>query len=231
MEPANDKPNGALREPDPMEAILSWWDFIRKPEHANAIIAIFTILIFLTGAFYTVFAGLQWHANKEAAGAAQSAAETARDALERGERPWVGPSGDVKLLSTPLIGKDGTVSFGAEVALKNFGKSPALNVEMQLEPDVGSDDSAERLGIQFVNDRCKADVSKGRDIIFPDSETTYTTSGSRYLPSLKASPFFTLEGCVLYEDQFQAKIHHTRFCFVVPYMNQFPAHQCGTTAD
>jgi hypothetical protein len=68
---------------------MRWWDFITEPKHANAIMAIFTMLIFVTGALYTVFAGLQWCANQKAADAAASAAKTAKDTLVLDQRPWV----------------------------------------------------------------------------------------------------------------------------------------------
>src|SRR5260370_17949265 len=84
--------------------------------------------------------------------AARDAADTARDALVRSQRPWVGPTGEAKVLSTPVIGKDGNVSFAFEVLLKDFGTSPALNVEVFMEPSVKFSDST---GIKFVDDQSK----------------------------------------------------------------------------
>src|SRR6267143_6119466 len=57
---SNQNSQNSKRKPTPMEMIREWFDFIRDPGNASAIVAIFTVLIFLTGLAYTVFAALQW---------------------------------------------------------------------------------------------------------------------------------------------------------------------------
>src|SRR4029077_20175908 len=53
----NDKHN-------PSEETMGWWrrkwEFVIIPKHSNAVVAIFSALLFLATVFYTVFAALQW---------------------------------------------------------------------------------------------------------------------------------------------------------------------------
>jgi len=208
--------------------IRKHWRVTKFHDRVGVIVGVVGLSVLI---IYTAFTGFMWRANKLAADAAKKSADTAHDALVLGARPWVGPLGEAKMLGTPIFGEGGNVSFSVEVLVKNSGTSPALNVEFNLEPVVPEIGSSS-VGMRFVNDRCKTTtVSQGKDVIFPGNDTTYTTSGARYLPGLKGRPWFTLEGCILYTDQFQERTHHTRFCFVVPYLNKFPVHQCGTTAD
>jgi hypothetical protein len=220
-------------------AVVNWTD-----KNNGFVTALATVFIAALTGVYVHYSRAQWkvmrdqlpelHTSAEAAKSAAKAAEgantTAHDALVRSTRPWVGPFGDPKLLGTPIIDKAGNVSLSVEVPVKNFGTSPALNVEFQVLPDIPQI-GPENYRMKFINDTCKEAVSAGRGIIFPGSETTYTSSGSSHLPELKGRPWFTLEGCVVYTDQFQERTHHTRFCFVIPYLNKFPVHECGTTAD
>jgi hypothetical protein len=52
-------------EPSPIEVIMKAWDFFKKPEHINAIMAVFTALIFIATAAYAVIASCQWSAMRE----------------------------------------------------------------------------------------------------------------------------------------------------------------------
>jgi hypothetical protein len=76
-------------EPNPAEVWRIIFAWIADPTHANAITAVATFVICLTGIFYTIYSGLQWKAADKAAGAAKSAAETADKALHISERAYV----------------------------------------------------------------------------------------------------------------------------------------------
>lgn len=54
-----------------MELIRHLFEIIRDPQNSNAIVAIFTVLIFLTGFAYTIFAALQWDQMRKATKATQ----------------------------------------------------------------------------------------------------------------------------------------------------------------
>jgi len=65
-----------------MGFIGRWWSFVKDPQHSGAVVAIFTIVIAVTGVLYTTVSVLQWCANKKAADAAASAAKTAKETLD-----------------------------------------------------------------------------------------------------------------------------------------------------
>jgi hypothetical protein len=90
------------------------WTFITEPKHSNAMMAIFTILIFFTGALYTVFAFLQWRTMKDTL-------DVTRVTLRVDQRPYLKVG-----VEKPIIGDDGKVR--AKMTETNFGKTPALDV-------------------------------------------------------------------------------------------------------
>ncbi len=57
---ANSDTTKPTSKPNPSESFMRAWSFITKPEHANAIMAIFTVLIFIATSAYAVIALLQW---------------------------------------------------------------------------------------------------------------------------------------------------------------------------
>lgn len=63
-----------------MESKQGLWAHLGESQNSNRIVAIFTIIIALTGAIYAVFAALQWCANKDAADAARNSAIQAKAA-------------------------------------------------------------------------------------------------------------------------------------------------------
>lgn len=85
------------------------WAFVEVPGHSNALIAIFSVLLFFATILYTVFAALQWTASKQA--------------LHLDQRPWVvARTNEAQALE---VGK--TVSV--QLAIANTGKTPAFAVE------------------------------------------------------------------------------------------------------
>jgi hypothetical protein len=99
----------------PIAPARTWkqvWAFVRDPSNANAIIAIVTVMIFLTGVFYTVFSCLQWRVMRGQLAVMKAA-----------QRPNVGVS---EVRTTDENGVPGVV-----VILKNFGQSPAFNFSAQ----------------------------------------------------------------------------------------------------
>src|ERR1035438_1237169 len=92
---------------------------------------ILELLVFAVLAIYTVFTGFMYCANKKAADAAKSAADTAAKQFETSERPWV--DADIRL--------DGPLSFNVNGAnlplvfqLLNSGHSAALAVQIAVRP-------------------------------------------------------------------------------------------------
>jgi hypothetical protein len=59
---AKDDIHNSNQQSSTPEAVMRVWEFIKKPEHANAIMAIFTILIFVATVAYALIALAQWSA-------------------------------------------------------------------------------------------------------------------------------------------------------------------------
>jgi len=124
--------NTKPKSPTPREnrvdpPVSRFWQFIIDQKHSNAIVAIFTVLIFVTGLLYTIFAALQWSAIRETNG-------IARDTFNAANRPYVGPNA----VQVVFVGQDGqgnliridhptkqTTNMDYRVEIKNFGTIPA----------------------------------------------------------------------------------------------------------
>jgi hypothetical protein len=84
-------------------------------------------------AAYTAYTIKMYGANKVAADAAKTSSETAHDALVRSARPWLGVAVAPRLLHPPAV-KGDSINLVTEFTVKNFGPSPALNVNLDLKP-------------------------------------------------------------------------------------------------
>lgn len=100
---------------DPQPTLLhprKLWAFLIEPRHSNAVVAIFTILLFATTFSYTIFAALQWTAMRETL-----------SEMKRADRPWIAiePKITGPLICDSEEGCQITLGF----VLNNFGHSPA----------------------------------------------------------------------------------------------------------
>lgn len=89
-----------------------------KASLGEAITAAATIVVAISGIFALSIYGGQLAANKKAAAAAKSAAETAKNALVLENRPWIAVEG------LPQFVAGSQSEF--DLALRNYGKSPAV---------------------------------------------------------------------------------------------------------
>ena len=55
------------------------WHFIIVPQHSNALVAVFSALLFISTAVYAIFAALQWSEMQKATHASQRSALAAKD--------------------------------------------------------------------------------------------------------------------------------------------------------
>jgi hypothetical protein len=108
------KPRNSTQKPYPVEIAMTKWEFIKKPEHANAIMAIFTILIFFATVSSDVVSWLQWRAARDAVDAAHDANKLTLESVR------ARLSIDSQRLNGPVTaGQPVTVSF----PIKNIGHS------------------------------------------------------------------------------------------------------------
>jgi hypothetical protein len=212
---------------------------------AEAGMLLLTIAIAWSSIVYTKYARRQWNVMRDQlpdihtqADAAKNAADTARAALIRGNRPWVG------VIGMPISGKTFRNAYGKKMApvaliIKNYGPSPALHVNVgtvQSLADLGTDNTNQFPDEQFACDEPSLATKESRvDIagpnatkhnevivqpvgltIFPNESTTLNIGPlgyeNTYLPELEVQ----VVGCIAYIDQFGTEIHHTRFCFHLP---------------
>jgi hypothetical protein len=111
------QPPNPANKPNPFEATMKLWAFIKKPEHANATMAIFTILIFLATGGYAVVALLQWNSMRESN-------QISRESLESVQRAIVAYQ-NVELTR----GKNGDNAYWViQPFYENDGNTTALHV-------------------------------------------------------------------------------------------------------
>jgi hypothetical protein len=176
---------------------------------------------------YTVFTGLMWCANKRAADAAKSAADTARDALKMVNRPWLGIDGSITVLKPVVIDKEGLhTELGFQI--KNFGPGPAMHIGRHEIIRNASEDALPNGTVDFSNFKREADISckiadaNAKPIvpgemgsgpyIFPNNFISYDSHVTTVPPPNIANSLDVV-GCITYSDQFKST-HHTRFCFM-----------------
>jgi len=91
------------------------WQFVVVPEHSNAIVAIFSGLLFIATTVYAVFAGLQWYITREA--------------MQRDQRALV----VIRSISTDL---DINKAIVHNFVIENTGRTPARNVHAVFRMEI-----------------------------------------------------------------------------------------------
>jgi hypothetical protein len=204
-------------------------------------------------AVYTLYTIKMYCANKEAADAASKAANTARDAMTRVQRPWLGIDG-LPTEIEPFTSGGGVL----RLTVNNFGTAPALHVAVVMQTSISGPEELTKL----ANSTCDNAVKNTRPLspgeegsgqyIFPGNKIyprlvgavagfdigagigTDTEGAKKAATPTSHTPItttptavtaFTLIGCIGYRDQFKV-IHHTHFCFTSP-----PMVPCNTNED
>ena len=241
----SDKPRHLEYPPDdPIEAARwMWvriWAYILNPNHSNAITAIATLVICVTGTIYTGFSALVWRENRRAADAALGAANTAARQLELTERPWVkivdvSPQNSIwftKKRDGMVFPGENTdqVTINYDVRVKNVGNLPAMNVMVFPEIFVvkwNGDEFAreirnEQMRFCHTVENLKLDRSASQPIIFPDEDRKISQAAPGFFSERDLStvppyggPFIVpvFIGCMTYE--YQSSKHYFRFAYEI----------------
>jgi hypothetical protein len=199
-----------------------WWDKIKPFLEMAGVVLL---------AIYTGYTIKMYCANKKAADAAKSAAETAHDAFVKGNRPWVGVDGPLTVTQPPTIFQEGgkeNIKASFSFIVKNFGTAPALHyvaeativINSPPTPDGRADFSA------FTNaadSACRMADSGTRAIVpgeegsglylFPSQPIREEVNNATTSPAPNPITALDVVGCMAYSDQHRG-IHHTRFCFM-----------------
>jgi hypothetical protein len=203
-----------------------WWDKT-KPfvEIAGAILL----------AVYTAYTIKMYWANKKAADAAKSAADTAANQLVLSERPWIKITHRiVNPLTFDVPGNGGQItSMTLEDTLENVGQSVALHIfswEDVIPMDNGFSPfvtARVRQG-QWCNASRHSDVTKGLSgyVLFPKDHFSQNSRIGGYMTivnkiaqenkNIPGKVGFVLIGCVAYRSSFEpadAPAHETKFIY------------------
>jgi hypothetical protein len=203
-----DKPEDTNTKPRSVGAPVQsrLWRFIVEPKHSNALVAIFTILIFVTGAFYAVFAALQWG--------------TMKGQLEQmvsSTRPWVGVEPGAGLqVSQITFDEQGNAKATIAVSAKNYGNSPARNVMAIATLVILQDERP------VIHDEIRDSCDRVEDIgaiLFPGCSVARQWSSKVTADKFKVGPgvgpplfIAYVVGCIGYRDT-SGSVHHTGFAY------------------
>ena len=169
-------------------------------------------LVFLI--VYTVFTGLMYRANRQAAKAAESAANTAARQLELTERPWVSIE-DARVTSPLTFGPDGA-HVGIEIVLRNSGASPAVEVSITpklylLPRQEGTPRPVDRL----CNNNIPPGISLPGLTLFPNTDSPaerydVTLSKEEMITSAHGGPIVVITPviCVAYRPTFNPEARY-----------------------
>ncbi len=200
-----------------METMSTAWNFIRDPHNSNAIIAVFTVLIFLTGSIYTVFAALQW--------------SVMHDTL-RLERPWLGP---VSRTIYPPPENGHMIGIGWH--FQNGGRSVATRIRNNLEFRIGPFPTTQDSWPHF--EACPKGELPGKvgNISIPGSESVFTLEISSEIAKSMDDVYqrkvgLFLVGCVDYSDSSRKPHYRTEVfeLFLPGVAPRFLAHTSGNDA-
>lgn len=184
------KPVGPIRQ-----TLTKVWTFIIEPKHSNALVSIFTVLIFFAGVFYTIFAALQWCTMRESN-------RINREALVSVQRAWVIPFE----VSPEALPSDPTKTI-FKVVFRNTGHTPAPRTHAWI---AGTSDLQ---SIPATNPVEPSDA--GAMLIGPDGIGN-TSTQNPYSPEairlIKSGVRLYLYGTIWYYDVF-GKHHWTQFCY------------------
>jgi hypothetical protein len=211
----------------PVEIRKDWW-LKAQPFVEIAGVVVLTI--------YTLFTIQMYYANKKAADAAKSAADTAATQLELSERPWV--TVEITLKEPPhahspspglTFNSDGTASLNVFVVIRNIGHSIAksIYVRPQMYPPVFDRILTEPVSRQKSwCDKVRTEITVEGQLIslFPGEEDTvnYTLGmGRDDIQAARGSEAFfktneiipIVYGCVNYKSSISSGIHQTPFIY------------------
>jgi hypothetical protein len=198
------------------------------------LVAEFIGLAFLI--LYTLYTAGVYHANKEAAEAAKSAAEVARDAFVVGQRPWVKIKHRViQPLTFNVMRNAGPVAImTVEDTLENVGQSVALDVKIwediiPMDPNFGGTKTARARREQWCEANRHQMGTLSGYMLFPHDPmpqeedigpmmSVVNKAADAETGGLHGKVAFVLVGCVVYRSSFEDKnapAHETQFMYML----------------
>jgi len=199
------------KEPTPLRAHARVWEFITKPEHANAIMAIFTVLIFLATLGYAWVALKQWSAMKDSN-------RISRESLESVQRAFITP---LNISARKVQEGPGVFLWGFTPHLENSGTTPAVNAinsycadRLGGEPGENDFEGPKNFERAPITIGPKA-APKLKELMVTEKTAFGQEIGTNPTPGMikKGPESLFVWGWVMYNDVFpNTKIHLTEFC-------------------
>ncbi|PYT78857.1 MAG: hypothetical protein DMG40_18540 [Acidobacteria bacterium] len=190
------------------------WQFIIVPQHSNALVAVFSALLFLATVVYTVFAAFQWSEMKNATQASQRAAIAAKDSADLARKQMEG-------LVAAIVDIPGGVSVDFPVPPFGEARANLINSGHVLAHDI-------HLTLSVTIRKTDEDFAAVRRTILSKAETvptipptTSTRPGfiypfeltqSEFTQVMNTESYIITEGILDYENGFDSRIK-LPFCY------------------
>lgn len=197
------------------------WNFIIAPQHSNALIAVFSALLFIATVVYTVFAAFQWSEMKKAARVSERSATAAKDSADLARKQMEGivaaivdiPRGVSIDFPVPPLGE-------ARANLANSGHVLAHDIHLTLSVTIQktTEGSAARRTILSKVETVPA-IPPAAATLRPDFIYPFELSQPEFQQVMDTESYLIAEGLLDYENGFDSRIKQP-FCYAYIWGNQ-----------
>lgn len=191
------------------------WHFIIVPQHSNALIAVFSALLFIATVVYTIFAALQWSAMKMATEASQLSAMAAKNSADLARKQMEGivaaivdiPRGVSIDFPVPPMGE-------VRANLVNSGHVLAHDTHLTLSVTIQrtGTGSAARGRIILSKSETVPAIPPTAVAVRPDLIYAFELSQSDFAQVMNTESYIIAEGLLEYENGFDSRIKQP-FCY------------------
>ena len=190
------------------------WEFVIVPAHSNAIVAIFSALLFIATTLYTVFAALQWSEMKKATQASLGSAIAAKDSADLARKQMEGTVAAIVDIPRGVSIDFPVPPFGeARANLVNSGHVLAHDIHFTLSVTIrrtSEDLAAVRRTILSKAETVPAlpptTASTRPDFVYP-----FELTQSEFTQVMNTDSYIIAEGLLDYENGFDSRIKQP-FC-------------------
>ena len=191
------------------------WHFIIVPQHSNALVAVFSALLFIATVVYAIFAAFQWSEMKKATQASQSSEIAAKDSRDLARKQMEGVIAAVVEIPRGVTIDFPVPPFGeARANLINSGHVLAHDIHLTLSVTIQrtSEDSAARGRTILSKAETVAAIPPTAVTSRPDFIYPFALSQSEFLQVMDTESYIIAEGLLDYENGFASRIKQP-FCY------------------
>jgi hypothetical protein len=190
------------------------WHFIIVPQHSNALVAVFSALLFIATVVYTIFAALQWSEMKKATEASQRSAIAAKNSADLARRQMEGIVAAIVDIPRGVSVDFPVPPFGeARANLINSGHVLAHDIHFTLSVTIQrtSEDSAARRRTILSKAETVPAIPPTAVATRPDFIYPFELSQSEFAQVMNTESYIIAEGLLEYENGFDSRIKQP-FC-------------------